>query len=278
MLNNETRLFAILGCPLKHSFSSLIQNKWFEKEHLNCAYLAFEPKDYELECTIESLKKLKFNGFNITVPYKIKALKYVDVIDKNAKKIGSINTVIIKKDKLYGYNTDYMGFTKDLEVKNVILKNKKVVVIGAGGAARAIVSALKTGKTQQIYIANRTLDKAIILAKEFKVKSIDINNVKDLLGNADLLVNCSSCGMKKDDTLPFTFGKIKHGLIVYDLIYNKETPFVKFAKDNKLKVFTGEGMLIWQGAYAFKLWTGKFPDVKIAEKFLKKFLKQGRNV
>ncbi|MDR2251248.1 MAG: saccharopine dehydrogenase NADP-binding domain-containing protein, partial [Endomicrobium sp.] len=148
-----------------------------------------------------------------------------------------------------------MGFAEDLEVKNVILKNKKVIVIGAGGAARAIVSALKTGKPQQIYLANRTLDKAIILAKEFKVKSIDINNVKDLLGNADLLVNCSSCGMKKDDSLPFTFGKIKQGLIIYDLIYNnKETPFVKFAKDNKLKVFTGEGMLIWQGAYAFKLW------------------------
>jgi shikimate dehydrogenase len=278
MLNNTTRLFAILGCPVKHSFSPVMQNKWFEKEHLNCTYLSFEPKDYELECTIESLKKLKFNGFNITVPHKIKALKYVDVIDKNAKKIGSINTVIIKKDNLYGYNTDYLGFAKDLEVKNVILKNKKVIVIGAGGAARAVVAALKTGKPQQIYIANRTLDSAIILAKEFKVKSMDINNVKDALGNADLLVNCSSCGMKKDDRLPFSFCKIKTGLIVYDLIYNKRTPFVKFAKDNKLKVFTGEGMLIWQGAYAFRLWTGKFPDVKIAEKFLKKFLKQGGNV
>jgi shikimate dehydrogenase len=106
-----------------------------------------------------------------------------------------------------------LGFANDLEVKNVILKNKKVFVIGADGAARAVVSALKTGKPQQIYIANRTLGKAIILAK-----------------------------------------------------------------DNKLKVFTGEGMLIWQGAYAFRLWTGKFSDVKIAEKFLKKFLKQGGNV
>jgi shikimate dehydrogenase len=273
MTNAETKLFAILGYPVKHSFSPIMQNKWFEKEHLNCVYLAFEPKDYNLECTIESLKKLKFNGFNITIPHKIKALKYVDVIDKNAKKIGSINTVIIKKNKLYGYNTDYLGFAKDLEVKNIIPKNKKIIIIGSGGAARAVVSALKTKKSQHIYIASRTLDRAIILAKKFKVKAIGINNVKNILGNADLLINCSSCGMKKDDRLPFSFYKIKPSLIVYDLIYNKKTPFVKFAKDNKLKVFTGEGMLIWQGAYAFRLWTGKFPDVKIAEKFLKKFLK-----
>jgi shikimate dehydrogenase len=115
------------------------------------------------------------------------------------------------------------------------------------------VSALKTEKSQQIYIANRTLDKAIILAKEFKVKSIDINNVRDILGNLDLLVNCSSCGMKKEDRLSFSFCKIKTSLIVYDLIYNKKTPFIKFAKDNKLKVFSGEGMLIWQGVYAFRL-------------------------
>ncbi|MDR1122859.1 MAG: shikimate dehydrogenase [Endomicrobium sp.] len=269
MINTETKLFAILGCPVKHSFSPLIQNKWFEKEHLNCVYLAFEPKDYNLECTIESLKKLKFNGFNITVPHKIKALKYIDVIDKNTKKIGSINTVIIKKNKLYGYNTDYLGFAKDLKVKNIATKNKKTIIIGAGGAARAVVYALKTEKSQ-LYIASRTLDTAIILAKEFKVKAIDINNVKNVLDSTDLLVNCSSCGMKKNDRLPFNFDKIKTSLIVYDLIYNKKTPFVKFAKDNKLKIFTGEGMLIWQGAYAFRLWTGKFPDIKIAEKFFKK--------
>jgi shikimate dehydrogenase len=86
MLNNKTRLFAILGSPVKYSFSPIMQNKWFEKEHLNCAYLTFEAKDDELEYTIDSLKKLKFNGFNITVPHKIKALRYIDVIDKNAKK------------------------------------------------------------------------------------------------------------------------------------------------------------------------------------------------
>jgi shikimate dehydrogenase len=277
MLNAKTKLFAILGYPVRHSFSPIIQNKWFEKEHLNSVYLAFEPKDYELEGTIKSLKELKFRGFNITLPYKTKVLKHIEVIDKFAKKIGSINTVLINDNKLYGYNTDYLGFAKDLKEKKIVIGNKNIVVIGAGGAARAIVAALKAGKAKNVYIANRTLDQATKLAKEFKVKSIDIKNVEDILSDTNLLVNCSSCGMKKDDKLPFSFGKIKTGLTVYDLIYNKKTPFVKFAKINRLKVFTGEGMLIWQGAYAFKLWTGKFPDIKIAQKILKKFLKQDRN-
>jgi shikimate dehydrogenase len=273
MLNTETKLFAILGCPVKHSFSPIMQNKWFEKDYLNCAYLAFEPKDYEFKHTIKSLKELKFQGFNITIPYKVEIMKYIDVIDKNAKKIGSVNTILNKKNNLYGYNTDYLGFAKDLEIKKVDVKDRAILVVGAGGAARSVIYALKTGKAKNIYISNRTLDKAIKLAKEFKVKSIEINNVKDILGNIDLLVNCSSCGMKKKDKLPFGFSNIKPGLIVYDLIYNKETPFVKFAKRNKLKVFTGEGMLVWQGAYAFKIWTDKFPDVKLAKKLLKKFLK-----
>jgi shikimate dehydrogenase len=273
MLNTETKLFAILGYPVKYSFSPIIQNKWFEKEHLNFAYLAFDPKDCELEDTIKSLKKLKFNGFNVTVPYKTEVLKYVDVIDKSAKKIGSINTVLINDNKLYGYNTDYLGFAKDLKEKRIVVVNKNIVVIGAGGAARAIVAVLKAEKAKNVYIASRILDKATKLAKEFKVKSIDIKSVKDILADTNLLVNCSSCGMKKDDKLPFSFREIKTDLTVYDLIYNKKTPFVKFAKINRLKIFTGEGMLVWQGAYAFKLWTGKFPDIKIAQKILKKFLK-----
>jgi shikimate dehydrogenase len=272
MLNTETKLFAILGCPIKHSFSPQIQNKWFEKEKLNCAYLAFEPDILNLKKTIESLKILKFNGFNITVPHKVAVMKYVDVVDKAAKKIGSINTVAVKYSKLYGYNTDYLGFIWDLDSKKVNLKNKNVLVIGSGGAARAIAYALKIVKAKNIYISNRTLAKAEYLAKTFNIKSVDMSKVADILPKIDLLVNSSSCGMKKDDTLPFNAGKVKNSLVIYDLIYNKVTPFVKFAKDNGLKIFTGEGMLIHQGACAFEIWTGKYPDTKIAEKLFKKFI------
>ncbi|MCA6071468.1 MAG: shikimate dehydrogenase [Endomicrobium sp.] len=271
MLNTETKLFAILGYPVKHSFSPQLHNEWFEKEMLNCAYLSFEPDSRNLKKTIESLKVLKFHGFNITVPYKIEAMKYVDFTDKAAKEIGSINTVAVKNDKLCGYNTDHLGFIQDLNAKKINLNNKNVLVVGAGGAARAIAYALKNARaTKDIYIANRTLASAQNLAKTFKVKSIDTNKVSELLSQIDLLINCSSCGMKKEDSFPFVIDKIKKSLIVYDLIYNKVTPFVKFAKAKGLKVFTGEGMLVRQGASAFEIWTGKYP--KITDNLLKKFI------
>jgi shikimate dehydrogenase len=273
MLNAETKLFAILGYPVKHSFSPQLHNKWFEKEKLNCAYLAFESDLLNFKKTIESLKILKFHGFNITVPHKIEAMKYVDSIDKAAKKIGSINTIVVKNNKLYGYNTDYLGFIQDLNAKKVNLNSKSVLVVGTGGAARAVVYALKNNKVKNIYIINRTLAKAEDLAKTFRVKSIGMHNVSQVLPQIDLLVNCSSCGMKQDDVLPFAADIVKEGLIVYDLIYNKETPFVKFAKSKNLKILTGEGMLIQQGAVAFEIWTGKYPNMKIAEKLLKNFVK-----
>jgi shikimate dehydrogenase len=272
MLNTKTKLFAILGYPVKHSFSPQMHNKWFEKEKLNCAYLAFEPDMLNLKKTIESLKILKFSGFNITLPYKVAAMEYIDILDKAAKKIGSINTIAAKNGKLYGYNTDYLGFTRDLLSKKINLKDKNALIIGAGGAAKAVAYALKTLKAKNIYISNRTLTKSEYLAKTFKIKSVDMSKVVDILPEIDLLVNSSSCGMEKDDILPFNACEVKNTLTIYDLIYSKTTPFVKFAKDNGLKIFTGEGMLARQGACAFEIWTGKYPDVKIAEKLFKRFI------
>jgi shikimate dehydrogenase len=272
MLNAETKLFAILGYPVRHSFSPRMQNKWFEKENLNCIYLAFEPKPEDLKKTVESLKLLGFQGINITIPHKIEVMKYVDFTDKAAKKIGSVNTIAFKGDKLYGYNTDYLGFSQDLTAKKVSLKNKNVLVIGAGGGARAIVYALKENRAKNIYIANRTLKNAEQLAEIFKIKAVDIRNVGEVLSASDLLVNTSACGMKKTDVLPFKAGKIKSSLVVYDLIYNKLTPFTKLAENRGLKIFTGVGMLIRQGACGFKIWTKKYPDIEIAERLLKEFI------
>jgi shikimate dehydrogenase len=272
MLNTKTKLFAILGCPVKHSFSPQMQNKWFEKEKLNYIYLAFEPKPEDLEKTMESLKVLGFQGINITIPYKIEVMKYVDFADKAAKKIRSVNTIAFKGGKLYGYNTDYLGFSQDLAAKKVCLKNKNVLVIGAGGGARAIVYALKESKAKSVYIASRTLKNAEQLAEMFKIKAVDMNEVGEMLPDLDMLINTSACGMKKTDVLPFRTDKIKNSLVVYDLIYNKVTPFTKLAEDKGLKIFTGVGMLIRQGACGFKIWTGKYPDIEIAERLLRKLL------
>jgi shikimate dehydrogenase len=272
VLNTETKLFAILGYPIKHSFSPQMQNEWFEKENLNCIYLAFEPRSEDLKKTLESLKLLGFQGVNITIPHKIEVMKYVDFTDKSAKEIGSINTIAFKGGRLYGYNTDHLGFSQDLATKKVSLKNKNILVIGAGGGARAIVYSLKESKAKNIYIANRTLKNAEQLAEIFKIKAVDINKVGEVLPLVDLLVNTSACGMKKADVIPFKADKIKSSLTIYDLIYNRMTPFTKLAENKGLKIFTGVGMLIRQGACGFKIWTGKYPDVKIAERLLKELI------
>ncbi|MDR1511685.1 MAG: shikimate dehydrogenase [Endomicrobium sp.] len=274
MINTETKLFAILGSPIKHSLSPQMHNEWFKKMNLNCVYLAFELDSKYLDEVMKSLKLLGFCGANITIPYKIEIMEHIDFLDEIAERIGSVNTLSFKDNKVHGYNTDYLGFSQDLLAKKIELKNKNVLVIGAGGVARAIVYALKNSVAAgNVYISNRTLRNARLLASIFELKVFDINEVEKLLPEIDFLVNTSSCGLKESDVLPFNVVKVKNSLVVYDLIFNKDTPFVTFAKKNRLKVFTGEGMLIRQGACGFKIWTGKYPDIKIAETLLKEFIK-----
>ncbi|MCL2485505.1 MAG: shikimate dehydrogenase [Endomicrobia bacterium] len=269
MLNNDTKLFAILGFPIKHSFSPQMQNAWFADNKLNCAYISFETKPEKLKQTVEALKLLEFCGINVTIPHKTEIIKYLDFIDPSAKAIGSVNTINIKKGKLYGYNTDHSGLKADLISKGVETKYKKVFVFGAGGAARAVLYAVKDAK--EIYISNRTFKSAQKLAKEFKVKAVTLPEIPQTIKNIDLIINASACGMSKKDFFPFKTESLKENTLIYDLIYNKITPFVKLAKTKRIKFFTGEGMLIRQGADGFKLWTGIYPDVKKALRLFKHF-------
>lgn len=273
MINNKTKLYAIIGNPIKHSFSPQMQNAWFKQEKLNRAYLSFEVESKNLKKAVEAFKLLKFEGINVTIPHKTNMLKLVDFSDKAAKSIGSINTVTIKNGKLYGYNTDHSGLSADLLSKNIKVRNKNVLVFGAGGAARAVVYALKNSGAAKIYISNRTFENAKKIAKFFKVTALPVSEISKVLQDSDLLINASACGMKKRDALPFKTGILNKNIIIYDLIYNKLTPFAKLAKENSLKYFTGEGMLINQGAYGFKIWTGIYPDTKKALKLLKKIMR-----
>ena len=202
-------------------------------------------------------------------------MKYIDSVDDAAKTIGSVNTIVNKNGKLYGYNTDWQGFIIDLKFKKVDLKNKTVLVIGAGGAAKAILYALTKLKVKKIFLTSRTFDKAKLVAKKYKnVSVIDINKISaNFLENTDCLVNCSTCGMKKEDKLPFSIKDFNKKIVFYDIIYNKETPFKKFAAKNKIKYFSGEGMLIYQGAVSFEKWTNVFPDTKKTLNLIKKFMR-----
>lgn len=274
-ITSNTKLIGIFGNPVSHSLSPIIQNGWFAKYKLNYLYLAFDVLPQNLKCAVESIKALNMAGVNITVPHKIEVIKYLDKIDSSVKKIGSVNTIVNKNNKLYGYNTDWQGFIEDLKSKNINLENKKVLVIGAGGASKAILYSLNKLKVKQIYLTSRTFAKANLVAKNYKNVFVkDINKIPlDFLQDIDCLINCSTCGMKKEDKFPFKVTKFNKNIIFYDIIYNKQTPFKKFAIKNKIKYFSGEGMLIYQGTFSFYNWTNILPNTKNTLKLIKKYMR-----
>lgn len=273
-INSQTKILGIFGCPVSHSLSPLIHNKWIQDYKLNYVYTAFDVSPQNLKKAIDSIRVLNIAGVNITVPHKINSMKFVDFIDKSAKKIGSINTIVNKDNKLSGYNTDYEGFIKDLEKNKINLKNKRVLVIGAGGAAKAILYALTELKAKKIFLTSRTISKAKLISKKYKnIYVIDTKEINtNFLDDIDCLVNCSTCGMKKDDILPFKINSYNKDIVFYDIIYNKQTPFKKFALKNKIKYFSGEGMLIYQAAVSFYRWTNIFPETKNIFNLIKKNL------
>ncbi len=275
IINASTKLLGIFGNPVSHSLSPIMHNEWFAKYNLNCLYVAFDVLPKNLKSAVESIRPLNILGVNITVPHKVEVMKYLDNIDPAAKSIGSVNTIVNKNNKLYGFNTDWQGFITDLKFKSINLKNKNVLVIGAGGAAKAILYALTKLKVKKLYLTSRTFDKAKFISKQYKnIFVIDINKISaSFLKDIDCLVNCSTCGMKKRDKLPFAIKEFNKDIIFYDIIYNKETPFKKFAAKNKIKYFSGEEMLIYQGAVSFDKWTGIFPDTKKTLSLVKKFMR-----
>ena len=278
MKNNvtaNTQLLGIFGNPVSHSLSPIMHNDWFAKYKLNCLYVAFDVLPKNLKSAIESIRTLNILGVNVTVPHKVEVMKYIDNVDVAAKTIGSVNTIVNKNGKLCGYNTDWQGFITDLKFKKIDLKNKTVFVIGAGGAAKAILYSLNKLKVKQIYLTSRTFDKAKLVAKKYKnISVIDIAKISaSFLKEIDCLVNCSTCGMKKEDKLPFSIKEFNKKIVFYDIIYNKETPFKKFAAKNKIKYFSGEGMLIYQGAVSFEKWTNIFPDTRNTFNLIKKFMR-----
>ncbi|WP_413853854.1 shikimate dehydrogenase [Candidatus Ruminimicrobium bovinum] len=268
MIDSNTKLISIFGNPIKHSLSPIMQNKWLCDCKINAVYLAFAFEKNQLKKAVDSVRELGMIGANVTVPYKIEVMKYLDVIDFAAKKIGSVNTIVNKAGKLIGYNTDWSGFINDLKANKINLKNKKVFVLGAGGACKAVLYALNNIGVKKIFLCSRTYKKVKQLSKLYmNIVPVKIEEIKDdFLVNVDSFINTSTCGMKPTDILPFAINKYNKNIVFYDLIYNKQTPFKKFALKNKLKYFSGEGMLIRQGADAFKLWTLKSPKINAVKK------------
>ncbi|MGG2199259.1 shikimate dehydrogenase [Paenibacillus validus] len=264
-LDSHTILYGVFGDPIRHSKSPIMLNRAFEVTGVNAAYGAFHIVPGTLKDAVAGIRALQFRGVNVTVPHKVEVMEYLDAIDEGARMIGAVNTIVNDNGKLTGYNTDGIGYIRSLkEETGIDLRGRKVLMIGAGGAARGVGYAIAKEGAAHIYIANRTKEKAQELAasmSEFSsVSGHGLDEVAALAGEAALIVNNTSLGMHPNvDDVPMDVSLIRPDTVVSDLIYNPLlTRFLREARDQRgAAIHSGLGMFIYQGAYAFEYWMGQ---------------------
>ena len=264
----KSKLF-VIGKPIKHSRSPIIHNFWIEKYSLNATYSKLEVNKTEIKDLIQQVRNGKIQGLNITIPYKKIMTDFVDEVEESALRSNAINTVYRVKDKIIGANTDGIGFISSLkkDLSFNINSNTNVICIGAGGAAYGIVSSLIDLSPNAIRIINRTKSSGIKLIKHFdkftqpkkifETTLLDFNSIND----ADLLINCTSCGMDGKNPLAIDLSSMNKKSLVYDIVYEPVlTPLMKLAVDYKLQNTNGFYMLARQAAESFYRWFGIMPE------------------
>ena len=270
MITGNTRIYGIIGDPVEHSLSPLMHNEAFKELNLNCVYIPFHVRQKELQRAVKGVKSLGICGFNVTIPHKIPIVRYLDEIEKEAAHIGAINTVVTRNGKLIGYNTDGAGAYHALQAAGSDPKDKRVIILGAGGAARAIAFHLAP-LSRDLVILNRTREKAVSLALELKKTGLNVTGrgltpqtLSDELWETDILINATSLGMyPRVDETPVDRGLIHPKMTVFDIVYNpQETKLLQATRKAGAKVVRGLQMLIYQGILAFEIWTGKTPSKK----------------
>ena len=257
---------AVLGFPVHHSLSPKIHQYWLDKYNINGNYKAIEVAPENLANQINFMKKNAFYGANITIPLKVKIIDLCDEVSNTAQKIGAVNTISFRENKIIGDNTDAQGFISDCKKQSHIsnFQNKIILLIGAGGASRAIIYALLEERVAKIIIVNRTVERAQELAQFFNIYSTKFEilpEIKQVTESVDLIVNSSSQGMNGINDIEIDFAKFSQP-IIYDIIYKPlETKFIKDAKKSNLVAINGLGMLLFQAAHAFEIWFDIFPEI-----------------
>jgi shikimate dehydrogenase len=263
------KIYGILGDPVAHSLSPVMHNAAFKKLGMDAVYLAFRVSKTELEDAIKGAKSLGIAGLNVTIPLKEKALLFVDA-EEVAKKIGAINTIDFSSGTSVGYNTDGIGSMRVLKETVGELKGKNVLVIGAGGAAKAIAFYLDV-EGAKVTLANRTKERAAQLAAKLSnadAIGLDVE-LKEQIKASDILINATSVGMHPHEDATLVNADMMHqDLVVFDIVYNPtETRLLKEAKRAGVKkIVDGVKMLVYQGAASFKIWTKEEPPIEVMEK------------
>ncbi len=283
-ITGHTRLFGLIGSPVGHSGSPAMYNYSFAHNGLDNAYLAFDVPLDKVEDAVAAIRTLNFGGFNITMPDKAEVCKYLDEISPAAKLIGACNTVVIEDGKFIGHNTDGIGFVRNLHEHGIEVKGKKIVLLGAGGAATAIAAQTSLDGAVKLSMFNRKDEfyekgEAIIERLHKEVPSCDASItdladtevLKAAIAEADILVNATKVGMKPLDEQSLVDKDVfRPDLVVADTVYNpKETLMIKQAAEAGCRAAIGGiGMLLWQGAAAFNLFTGEeMPTQEVLENF-----------
>jgi shikimate dehydrogenase len=284
-INGKTKVCAIIGDPVEHSLSPVMHNAAFKELGLNIVYVAFKVTRNGLEGAVSGARSLGLLGLNVTMPHKSAAISYLDETDSAAKAIGAVNTVLNERGKLFGYNTDGKGAMIALQENGVDPEEKRMLLLGAGGAAKAIAFQAAQ-EVDELVIVNRTPQKAKQLAeminKQFgtrvKGTTLSAKVLKEELETIDILVNATSVGMNPDvDATPVPADLLHSNLCVMDIVYNPlETKLMKDAKSTGASVISGLEMLLYQGAVAFEIWTNCPAPVDVMKKAaLDKLAEQG---
>lgn len=249
-------IYGLIGRKLSHSFSPQIHNIIFKELNLEQSYNIFETEEEHLESLLASLKTSDVKGINVTIPYKTKIMQYLNKVSSEGTKIGAINTIKFEDDILTGYNTDYIGFGASLENSNIEIKNKTAVILGTGGASKAVSQYLIDNGIDDICFISRNPNDALPTTASFKILSYDeLSKKKD----GDIIINCTPCGMYPNiDSCPISKNVISKYSIAIDLIYNPmETIFLKYSKKLGLNTINGLYMLVAQATAAEEIWQDK---------------------
>jgi len=275
MIDAQTELFGIIGNPVRHSLSPMIHNGVFKRLDRNAVYVAFEVKN--LEEALRGIRGLEVRGVSVTTPFKTQVIPFLDKIEGLAKKIGAVNTIVNRGGKLIGYNTDCEGALGALEEK-MNLRGKRVVLLGAGGAARAIGFGLK-GRDCQLIISNRTKKRGEGLSKEVGCDYLPISSLVRMKAGeleADVVINATSLGMApRDGETPIPKKLLKEGMMVMDIVYQPlHTRLLREAKEKGCLTVNGLEMFIRQGVAQLEIWTGERLEIKQIRKDLRRAVRE----
>ena len=268
-----TRLYGVIGHPIGHSLSPAMHTAALRALHLDACYGAFEVPPRFLRPMLHAFTLAGVDGLNVTVPLKEAVLPLLDCVDRTAQAMGAVNTVVIRSWRTTGYNTDGTGFRLALKELGWRARPARAVLLGAGGAARAVAWELARAAGIRLTIANRHVKRAERLARWLSaqrprahIKAVPLGKVA--LKEVDLLVNATTVGMRSSDGYPVDLAALSKETLVYDLVYSRQTPLVRAARRRGCVAANGLSMLLYQGAESFRLWTHREPPIDAMRKAL----------